>query len=73
MWFVTLTRLNRAHQHVLDKLEALGFWSDAMAQVQVWLQPFASVCFGWQDYGSTGDINVPALAGQYLHRLAAKI
>lgn len=63
MWFVTLPRLNRVHRHVLGELEGLGFWSDAMAQVQVWLRPFAAGCFGWQDYGSTGDIHVPAVAG----------
>ena len=69
MWFVTLSKLNRAHRHVLGELESLGFWSDAMAQVQVWLRPFAVGCFGWQDYGSTGDIHIPAVAGP---RLLAK-
>ncbi len=63
MWFVTLPRLTRDHRHVLGELEGLGFWSDAMSQVQVWLRPFAAGCFGWQDYGSTGDIHVPAVAG----------
>ncbi len=63
MWFVTLDRLNRAHRHVLGELGDLGLWSDAMAQVQVWLRPFATNCFGWQDYGSTGDIHIPAVAG----------
>lgn len=60
---VKLPRLDLAHRRVLGELDALGFWSDAMAQVQVWLRPFAAGCFGWQDYGSTGEINVPALAG----------
>jgi len=34
-----------------------------MAEVQVWLRPFATTCFGWQDYGSTGDIHIPAVEG----------
>ena len=40
-----------------------------MAEVRVWLRPFATTCFGWQDYGSTGDIHIPAVAGP---RLLAK-
>jgi hypothetical protein len=63
MWFVTLPKLNRDHRHVLGELGTLGFWSDSMAQVQVWLRPFAKNCFDWQDYGSTGDIHIPAVAG----------
>ena len=63
MWLVTLPRLNRAHRHVLGELEQLGLWSDSMAQVQVWLRPLAIDCFGWQDYGSSGDIHIPAVAG----------
>ena len=48
---------------MLGELGNLGLWSDAMAEVQVWLRPFATTCFGWQDYGSTGDIHTPALHG----------
>lgn len=39
---MTLPRLNQAHRHVLGELGDLGLWSDAMAQVQVWLRPFAT-------------------------------
>lgn len=62
MWFVTLTRLNRAQRHVLGELGKLSFRSDAMAQVQVWLRRFSMGCFGWQEYGSTCDIHIPAVA-----------
>ena len=62
MWFVKLPSLNRAHRHVLGEFGQLGLWSDALAQVQVWLRPFATDCFGWQNYGSTGDIHIPAVA-----------
>jgi len=62
MWFVPLPSRNRAHRHVLGEFGQLGLWSDALAQVQVWLRPFATDCFGWQDYGSTGDIHIPAAA-----------
>jgi hypothetical protein len=63
MSFLALSKLNRTHRHLLGELGRFGLWSDTMAQVKVWLRPFATNCFGWQDYGSIGDIHIPAVTG----------
>ena len=59
---ITLEQLNRAHYHVLGKLESLGLLSSAMNNVDVLLVPFSWTRYGWQNYGSDGSICIPSIS-----------
>ena len=66
---VTLPQLNRALGQVVRELNAHGLWDEKMAEVEVWLTPFDFVCYGWQYYGTTGEICIPAVSGAKLSDL----
>ena len=58
---VTLPRLNRALGRVNKELHAQGLWNAKLQEIDVYLVPFG-FAYGWQWYGSTGDIGIPALS-----------
>ena len=58
---VTLPRLNRALGRVNDELHAQGLWNEKLERIDVYLVPFG-FAYGWQWYGSTGDIGIPAIS-----------
>ncbi len=68
--FVTLRRLNRALTRVTSDLDQHGLWDERVQAVPVYL---ASVGYahGWQCYGGSGEICVPAVSlvrlGEYFH------
>ena len=59
--FLTLAALNRALTRVRAELDAHGLWTEAVAAVGVWLVPVGNA-HGWQHYGSSGEIHVPAVS-----------
>ena len=58
---VTLSRLQRANYKVCRELQAHGYWDEKLAAVQVRLGVIGSP-YGWQDYGGSGDIVIPAVS-----------
>jgi hypothetical protein len=58
MDIVTQRRLDSANLAVTRELACLGFYDDAVASVDVYLVAFGRA-YGWQHYGTTGDINIP--------------
>ncbi len=66
MYIITLSRLWRANADVTRQLDALGFYDEPIRNTEVYLVPFG-VAFGWQYYGTTGEICIPAVS---LARLA---
>lgn len=67
LYIITLGRLSRATSDVTTQLDALGFYDEPVRQTEVYLVPFG-VAFGWQYYGTTGEICIPAVS---LARLGA--
>jgi len=61
MDIVTLTRLNKALFQVQTELEELGFFDEAIQTVDVYLVTFG-IAYGWHFYGTSGDINIPAIS-----------
>jgi hypothetical protein len=61
MDIVTLKRLNRALFQIQTELEDLGFYDDAIHDVDVYLTWFGTA-YGWQYYGTSGDIHIPAIS-----------
>jgi hypothetical protein len=59
---VTLSRLNRALKKVQKELMIHGFWDDGMAQIEVILTPVSLTAYGFQDFGDTSAILIPAVA-----------
>jgi len=66
MTFITVTRLNRALRRVVRELERHGLWDERVQNVDVCLVP-VGVCYGWQMYGSSGEICIPAVSWMRLH------
>ncbi|RKZ13281.1 hypothetical protein DRQ53_13570 [bacterium] len=66
---VTIRELEYANDLVIDELETFGFYDERMASVEVYLA-WAGDAFGWQNYGSDGHINIPAIS---LARLSALV
>ncbi|MCU0872767.1 MAG: hypothetical protein MUE50_10525 [Pirellulaceae bacterium] len=58
---VTLSQLNRALARVRLELAKHGFWDDSLASVHVFLVP-VGYAYGWQWYGSSGEICIPAVS-----------
>lgn len=58
---VTFGQLNRALGKVRQEIGKHGFWDDRIADVDVYLVPFGGA-YGWQWYGSTGEICIPAVS-----------
>lgn len=65
MNIITLGRLNRALSQVQTELRTLGFWDQHLEDVEVYLVPFGKD-YGWQYYGSSGEICIPAISFQRL-------
>ena len=62
---VTETRLRRAVQTVRRELADLGFWDDAVADIDVYLVR-AGFAYGWQWHGDGGDIEIPRYSASRL-------
>ena len=62
---VTLPRLRRAVQTVRRELRELGFWDDAVAEIDVKLVT-TGYAYGWQWHGIGGDIEVPKFSASRL-------
>lgn len=58
---VTLCQLSRSLARVRRELEAHGFWDQPLASIGVFLVPVGKA-YGWQWYGSTGEIGIPAVS-----------
>jgi hypothetical protein len=58
---VTLAQLNRALARVTRELDAQGLWNDRVAAADVRLVPVGRR-YGWQWYGGTGAIDIPAVS-----------
>jgi hypothetical protein len=61
MDIVTLKRLNKAFFQIQTELEQLGFYDERLEAVDVYLVTFGSA-YGWHYYGTSGDINIPAIS-----------
>jgi hypothetical protein len=55
---VTAARLKRARLAVKAELYRHGVWQKPIANIPVHLVLF-SACYGWQEYGTTGEIRIP--------------
>lgn len=58
---VTFSRLERANLAVTDELWKLGFYDERLQQVDVCLG-LVHGAYGWQSYGGSGDIYIPAIS-----------
>jgi hypothetical protein len=58
---VTISQLNRALSRVRRELDSHGFWDKPLASINVFLVPVGAA-YGWQWYGSTGEIGIPAVS-----------
>jgi hypothetical protein len=70
MLFVTPRRLNSATADVRRELDRLGFYNPAIQSVPVRLVP-AGKAYGWQYYGSSGEIHIPCISWARLSHLFA--
>ena len=68
MDFVTKRRLDRANLAVTGELNAMGFYDNAVQSVDVYLVPFG-FAHGWQFYGRSGRISIPAVSMSRLGNL----
>lgn len=66
---ITMSRLNRGLSHVRDELVTHGLWTDAIADVEVYLTWFGTA-YGYQYYKTSGQIEIPAIS---LARLCASL
>lgn len=62
MFRISFPTLRRANAQVTQELDMHGFWNDRLDSVNVWLVPFSMGAYGWQYYGSSGDINIPRVS-----------
>jgi len=62
---VTLAELDRTNRQVTREMARLGLWSDALAEVDVWLVPVSLACYGWHS-GDPGAISIPAVSLAHL-------
>jgi len=63
---ITLARLNRATQKVAGELNRHGCWDDRLRIVPVVLMS-VGFAYGWQWYGSSGEICIPRISISKLH------
>lgn len=68
MHFVTQSRLDQANYAVTCELDRHGFYDCSVQNVDTHLVNFGAA-YGWQCYGSTGDINVPRVSLSRLSHL----
>jgi len=59
---VTLDRLNRSLARVVRELDQHGLWNHRLNAIEVRIVPYSWDCYGWQWYGSSGDICIPAVS-----------
>jgi hypothetical protein len=62
---VTESRLRRAVRTVRRELVDLGFWDDAVADIDVYLVR-VGFAYGWQWHGDGGDIEIPRYSASRL-------
>ena len=65
---ITMRRLNRGLDHVRSELDAHGFWTNQLAEIEVYLTWFGTA-YGYQCYGTTGEILIPAVSFSRLQEL----
>jgi hypothetical protein len=68
MHIVTLPRLKRALSSVINELTSFGFFDDKLSEIQVLLGTFG-LAHGWQNYGSGGEITIPAISTSRLAQI----
>ena len=61
IYVITEARLERAKNAVVNELAEYGLWNRKLAAVPVQLVPFSRY-YGWQAYGSTGEIAIPVIS-----------
>ena len=61
VFITTAARLKRARRTVVAELNSHGLWNGKLAKIPVKLVYF-SPYYGWQAYGSTGEICIPAIS-----------
>jgi hypothetical protein len=61
MDIVTLKGLNSALFRVQTELDKLGFYDEHVRDVDVYLVDYGDA-FGWQHYGTSGEINIPSVS-----------
>ena len=61
MNFITKERLDRATLSITGELDDMGFYDDAVQDVDVFLVPFGGA-YGWQFYGTSGQIHIPSIS-----------
>jgi hypothetical protein len=61
IFLITQTRLDRARIAVANELANHGLWNRKLAAVPVQLVSF-SLFYGWQAYGTTGEIAIPVVS-----------
>jgi hypothetical protein len=61
VFITTAARLKRARRTVVAELFAHGLWNRKLQKIPVKLVYFSSY-YGWQEYGSTGEICIPAVS-----------
>jgi hypothetical protein len=60
MRVISFPRLSRACLHVVRELDNLGFMDNRVSAVDViLLPPLPTLAYGWQKYGSSGNIHIP--------------
>lgn len=68
MHLVTQSRLDRANYAVTCELDGHGFYDHHVQSVDTRLVAFGAA-YGWQWYGTTGDINIPCISLSRLSHL----
>lgn len=68
MHLVTQSRLDQANHAVTCELDGHGFYDRHVQAVDTYLVLFGTA-YGWQWYGSTGDINIPRVSLSRLSHL----
>ena len=61
MTIISLSQLNSANYAVTRELKSLGLYDEPMERVDTFLVP-VGCAYGWQYYGSTGEINIPCVS-----------
>lgn len=72
MPLVSLPTLDRANRAVISELDRHGFWNERLSRIEVFLVSFSWVCYGWQHYGGSGDICIPAVSLARVGRLVSR-
>ena len=68
MHYITKSHLDRANLTVTGELDAMGFYDERVHRVDVYRAP-VGYAYGWHYYGSSGEINIPAVSLSRLYNL----